>query len=177
MNIAERLNEFHASYLKTKGYGGRNVLEIELGKKPGYLTTAAKRNTTISSDVIEVIVRKFTDLNIIWLITGEGQMLKEASSSPPASEREAVYKELFEMGEAEKERMRSENKKELENLRVELKNELETLRREKDDEIRNLIVHEAELEQRLSLFTSEKPTAPRKGSAVGAVELKSTGTD
>lgn len=166
MNIAERLNEFHASYLKTKGYGGRNVLEIELGKKPGYLTTAAKRNTTISSDVIEVIVRKFTDLNIIWLITGEGQMLKEASSSPPSSEKEVVYKELFEMEKEEKER-----------LRIELKNELEALRREKDDEIRNLIVEKAELEQRLSLFTSGKPAAPRKGNAAVAAELKSTGTN
>lgn len=149
MNIAERLNEFHASYLKTKGYGGRNVLEIELGKKPGYLTTAAKRNTTISSDVIEVIVRKFTDLNIIWLITGEGQMLKESSLSPPASEKEVVYKELFERKEKE----------------------LSDLRTEKDGKIKELERKVWELEQELQVFTSRKKTVQEPEDAAGAADI------
>ena len=51
-SIVERLNDFHL-YLKGNGYGGRNVFEVEIGKKPGYLTTALKKGTGLGSDVLE----------------------------------------------------------------------------------------------------------------------------
>ena len=73
-SIVERLNDFHL-YLKSKGYGGRNVFEVEIGKKPGYLTTALKKETGLGSDVLEQIATKFPDLNLRWLLTGDGEML------------------------------------------------------------------------------------------------------
>lgn len=76
-SIVERLNEFHL-YLKGKGYGGRNFFETEIGKKPGYLTTALNRKSKeLGSDVLEQLVSKFPELNIKWLLTGEGKMLND----------------------------------------------------------------------------------------------------
>ena len=73
-SIVERLNEFHL-YLKKDGYGGRNVFEVEIGKKPGYLTTALKKETKLGSDVLEQLAKKFPILNLRWLLTGEGEMI------------------------------------------------------------------------------------------------------
>ena len=73
-SIIERLNEFHL-YLKGTGYGGRNVFEVEIGKKPGYLTTALNKGTGIGSDVLEKLATKFPILDLRWLLTGEGEML------------------------------------------------------------------------------------------------------
>lgn len=75
MSVAKRLVEFH-DYLKEKGYRGRNVFEVEIGKKPGYLTTAAKNDSSIGSDVLEAVASKFPELNITWLLLGKGDMIK-----------------------------------------------------------------------------------------------------
>lgn len=79
--VIERLNEFHL-YLKSRGYGGRNVFEQEIGKKPGYLTTALKKGTGIGSDVLANLTDKFPQLNMRWLITGEGNMLNDVAEKP-----------------------------------------------------------------------------------------------
>lgn len=88
MGIANRLGKFH-DYLKKDGYGGRNVFEAAIGKKDGYLTTAIKKETEIGSNVLEHLAKKFPELNLDWLITGEGDMLrnsKETSLSFSTSE-------------------------------------------------------------------------------------------
>lgn len=76
MTTIERLEKFH-SYLKEKGYGGRNVFERQIGKKEGYMTNALKKNTSISSDVLEKVMNAFPEVNIEWLISGKGKMIKE----------------------------------------------------------------------------------------------------
>lgn len=74
-NAIERLVEFH-DYLKSTGYGGRNKFEKAIGKADGYLTNAIKKNSSIGSDVLLEIRTMFPELNIDWLISGEGQMIK-----------------------------------------------------------------------------------------------------
>jgi phage repressor protein C with HTH and peptisase S24 domain len=71
----ERLIEF-VDYLKSTGYGGRNKFENAIGKSEGYLSVAIKRNSSIGSDVLLEIRTMFPELNIDWLISGEGQMLR-----------------------------------------------------------------------------------------------------
>lgn len=75
-NAIERLIEFH-DYLKLTGYGGRNKFEKAIGKSDGYLSNALKKNSSIGSDVLLDIRTMFPELNIDWLISGEGNMLKE----------------------------------------------------------------------------------------------------
>jgi len=41
-----------------------------------YFAKQKKNNANIGSQIIEKIVREYKDLNLEWLITGEGQMIK-----------------------------------------------------------------------------------------------------
>lgn len=79
MSTIKRLIAFH-EYLKGMGYGGRNALEKALGKSFGYLSKALDRDSAIGSDVLLSLHEAFPDLNLEWLITGKGDMLKQPST-------------------------------------------------------------------------------------------------
>lgn len=77
MATKDRLKEF-LSYKKI----GRNKFETKLGIANGYMSS---KGVTITSEVIEKASAEFPDLNLEWLITGNGNMLKQplpASFSP-----------------------------------------------------------------------------------------------
>jgi hypothetical protein len=57
---------------------GRNKIEKELDLGIGYFSS---KGNSISSDVIEKIADRFPELNIDWLLTGKGNMLKTQSES------------------------------------------------------------------------------------------------
>lgn len=50
--------------------------DISIGAANGYTLRMKKNRASIGSDVIENIVRTYPQLNVAWLITGEGTMLK-----------------------------------------------------------------------------------------------------
>ena len=50
--------------------------DISIGAANGYTLRMKKNRASIGSDVIENIVRTYPQLNVAWLITGEGNMLK-----------------------------------------------------------------------------------------------------
>ena len=50
--------------------------DISIGAANGYTLRMKKNKASIGSDVIENIVRTYPQLNVAWLITGEGEMLK-----------------------------------------------------------------------------------------------------
>lgn len=58
-----------------------NFFSNKVGMSNGYFAKQKKSNGSIGSQVIEKIVSEFPDLNLIWLITGEGEMLNTADSS------------------------------------------------------------------------------------------------
>jgi hypothetical protein len=64
-----------AEYLKYKGIS-LNAFDRNIGASNGYTGKQIKNNASIGSDVIENISRKYTDLNLLWLLTGEGEMLR-----------------------------------------------------------------------------------------------------
>ena len=72
MTTKDRLKEF----LSAKNIG-RNKFEFQIGVSRGYLST---KSEIISSEVIEKTVDIFPDLNLEWLITGRGEMLKSEVS-------------------------------------------------------------------------------------------------
>lgn len=66
----DRLKEF-LSFKKI----GRNKFEERANIATGYVSS---KSISISSDVIEKTATLFPDLNIDWLVTGKGEMIKNA---------------------------------------------------------------------------------------------------
>ncbi len=67
----DRLMEF----IQHAGLSARQF-DLSIGASNGYTLRMKKNNASIGSDVIETIIRTYPQLNLIWLITGEGEMLK-----------------------------------------------------------------------------------------------------
>ena len=70
MSTKERLKEFLSSQKI-----GRNKFEKQIGLSIGYMST---KSITITSDVIEKTIEAYPNINIEWLLTGKGDMTKEA---------------------------------------------------------------------------------------------------
>ena len=70
--------------------------DISIGAANGYTLRMKKNRASIGSDVIENIVRTYPQLNVAWLITGEGEMLKSGKEQemktfeelPPEKQKE-----------------------------------------------------------------------------------------
>jgi len=69
MNTKERLKE----YIKFKGMAVTSF-EKSIGAANSYVNSIYK---SIGSDKRDVIIEKYPDLNIDWLLTGRGEMLAE----------------------------------------------------------------------------------------------------
>lgn len=72
MSTVKRVKE----YIDFKGITNQK-LEKEIGYSNGAFATQLKANKSIGSDKLENILTKFTDINPEWLLTGEGNMLRE----------------------------------------------------------------------------------------------------
>ena len=59
-----------------------NKVTIQLGLSIGTLGKSRKEGRDLSDRVIEQILNFYTDLNKIWLLTGEGKMLKDDPEIP-----------------------------------------------------------------------------------------------
>lgn len=51
--------------------------DLSIGAANGYTLRMRKNNASIGSDVIENIINVYPQINVEWLITGKGEMLKE----------------------------------------------------------------------------------------------------
>lgn len=50
--------------------------DISIGTANGYILRMEKNNASVGSDVIERIVKQYPQINLVWLITGTGDMFK-----------------------------------------------------------------------------------------------------
>ncbi|MCG8766152.1 hypothetical protein, partial [Tenacibaculum finnmarkense] len=92
--IAKRINKF-IDYQKVKV----TYLEREIGASKGVLSRAIKNNTDIQSKWISKIVENYPQLSSLWLLTGEGEMLKQKQPKQEVSNidyKEKYYKVLEE---------------------------------------------------------------------------------
>jgi hypothetical protein len=64
-------------FIKYVGLSARQF-DLSIGASNGYTLRMKKNNASIGSDVIENILRVYPQLNVVWLITGEGEMLKKS---------------------------------------------------------------------------------------------------
>jgi transcriptional regulator with XRE-family HTH domain len=101
MTVKERLIE----YIKYKGISIRLFCRTS-GLSESYVTSI---RSSIQPDKLDMIAQHFPDLNIGWVVTGEGSMIK-VSSQLPSIDREILIQagaeifkdkliEMFKMGE------------------------------------------------------------------------------
>ncbi|MDQ6477842.1 S24 family peptidase [Dyadobacter sp. LHD-138] len=70
--FSQRLNEFIINYLKITPY----ALEKSIDVSNGAISKAIANGKTIGMDTLEKIFIKYPDLNLEWLISGNGEMTK-----------------------------------------------------------------------------------------------------
>ena len=91
MRVADRLHQ----YLTHKNLSPY-VFEKTCGIANGYLNKQTKGKGTIGSKIVEKITAKYKDLNVTWLLTGEGQMLAtrfyvQSNQISTVAENETAY--------------------------------------------------------------------------------------
>ena len=64
--------------IKHLGISARQF-DISIGTANGYILRMEKNNASVGSDIIERIIKLYPQVNLIWLITGNGEMLNEES--------------------------------------------------------------------------------------------------
>ena len=72
MNAKDRIQQ----YIDYKGISN-SKFEIEVGLSNGYW----RKTKSISSSVVEKILRIYSELNPLWVLTGEGEMLRPSTIS------------------------------------------------------------------------------------------------
>lgn len=73
----DRLMEF----IRYAGLSARQF-DLSIGASNGYILRMEKNNASIGSDVIENIIKTYPQLDVVWLLTGEGTMLKGPQAEP-----------------------------------------------------------------------------------------------
>ena len=76
----ERFVRFHKHLQLTEAYPGRAILEERLEVSKGYITKTFSKKSAMGSDLLERIMKLFPQLNIVWLLTGEGDMILEGEN-------------------------------------------------------------------------------------------------
>lgn len=90
MCIIERIYQL-IDYKKDSVY----KISKEIGVSNGYFSKTKAKNGSVGGDIIEKIVNYYTDVNVEWLIIGEGPMLKD-KQEPQANIPNDKYLQLLE---------------------------------------------------------------------------------
>ncbi len=85
--LIDRLQEY-LSYYQITAYTFEHTIEVS----NGYLGKQLKGKGAVGSDILERIKENYTDLSLIWLVTGKGSMLL----SPAIRSHEKKHTELNE---------------------------------------------------------------------------------
>lgn len=70
-------------YLNSKGIS-ENKATNECGLSKGLICQAKSGKADIGNKAVEKILETYTDLSRVWLLTGEGSMLKDSREETPA---------------------------------------------------------------------------------------------
>ncbi len=120
-------------FIEYAGLSARQF-DLSIGAGNGYTLRMKKNSASIGSDVIENIIRAYPQLNVVWLITGEGAMLKADEEDeildfdhlPKEKQREIeqiIEKKIKERHEEELQRLLKEVTAEIEKTQEKLKPE------------------------------------------------------
>ncbi len=67
-------------FIKELGVSARQF-DISIGTANGYILRMHKNNASVGSDVIEKIISIYPQINLVWLITGKGDMFLDKAST------------------------------------------------------------------------------------------------
>lgn len=104
--------------IKHLGISARQF-DISIGTANGYILRMQKNNASVGSDVIERIIQLYPQINLVWLITGEGNMLLENTKTKASKTNleieQYINDRLSEKWSVEKKQLLDEILKELKN--------------------------------------------------------------
>ena len=158
-------------YLDKKGLKPTAV-EKEIGLSNGYLSAQKKRSADIGEGVILKIIDYFRDIDIVWLLTGQGNITKQYDCSPNVAKEDPVsYNKEHENSIYEKlyNKEREENRKLTEEIGAlkEAIRQMENNTNKSDDESAVISFTQESLECYTSkLKDPVKPPSPKRSSGV-----------
>jgi len=120
LKTIDRLMQF----IQHAGLSARQF-DISIGAANGYTLRMKKNKASIGSDVIENIVRTYPQLNVAWLITGEGDMLKPKGSLELPDFEELPKKKQEEIEAIIERKIRERQEAELKDLLKEVTREIQ----------------------------------------------------
>ncbi len=109
-------------FIKYAGLSARQF-DLSIGASNGYTLRMKKNNASIGSDVIENIIRTYPQLNLIWLITGEGEMLNPDINA--LQNGELPYEQKRELEKIIEAKIKARQEEELKALLKEVTEEIE----------------------------------------------------
>ncbi len=59
-----------------------NNFDKSIGRTRGYIATTIRNKGSIGTDILTNILRNYPDLDVHWLLTGEGEMIREGFTKP-----------------------------------------------------------------------------------------------
>jgi hypothetical protein len=118
LKTVDRLMQF----IKYAGLSARQF-DISIGASNGYTLRMKKNSASIGSDVIENIIQKYPQLNLIWLITGEGEMLNPDLATLQSGE--LPYEQKRELEKIIEKKIKARQEAELKELLKEVTEEIE----------------------------------------------------
>ncbi|HMB63017.1 MAG TPA: hypothetical protein VKN36_08095 [Eudoraea sp.] len=128
LKTIDRLMQF----IKYAGLSARQF-DISIGAGNGYTLRMKKNNASIGSDVIENIIKTYPQLNVVWLLTGEGNMLKQ-EEEPELLDFDQLPKEKQkEIEQIIEKKIRERQEEELQRLLKEVTEEIEQTQKKMRD--------------------------------------------
>ena len=94
--------------------------DMSIGTANGYTLRMSKNNASVGSDVIERIKEVYPQINLVWLITGKGDMFVENSKQvlkTPSEIETYIDKRIKDRLSQEKSKLLNEILREIEDLR------------------------------------------------------------
>ncbi|MFK7781641.1 hypothetical protein [Psychroserpens sp.] len=64
--------------------------DISIGTANGYILRMQKNNASVGSDVIERIIKEYPQVNLVWLITGKGEMFIKEQTKPKSRSKAEI---------------------------------------------------------------------------------------
>lgn len=98
--------------------------DLSIGASNGYTLRMKKNRASIGSDVIENILRIYPQLNVVWLLTGEGAMLKAKKEPLPLDFDQLPRDKQEEIESIIENKIKARQREELERLMQEVRAEL-----------------------------------------------------
>jgi hypothetical protein len=111
-------------FIKYAGLSARQF-DISIGAGNGYTLRMKKNSASIGSDVIENIIKAYPQLNVVWLLTGEGSMLKHVEEDDILDFDRLPKEKQLEIEQIIERKVRERHDEELQRLMKEVTEEIE----------------------------------------------------